>query len=75
MTLLHCFFSAQAGRWLPELDYEWGNLQNNFIKSEDVKELKLATAVRKWRLQEEGPFQDMKFILRISGNTGTSMKR
>ena len=68
-------FSAQAGHWLPELNYEWGNRENNFIKPEEVRELKLATAARKWRLEEGGPFEGFKFIVNRPGNKGGQFKR
>ena len=40
-----------------------------------MKELKLATAARKWRLEEGGPFDGMKFIVNIPGDKGGSFKR
>ena len=60
---------------MPEADYEWGNPQNNFLKPDEEKELKLATAARKWRLEEGGPFEGFKFIVNSPGNKGGPFKR
>lgn len=42
---------------------------------EEVSLLKLASAARKWRLEEGGPFEGMKFIVNSAGNKGGQFKR
>ena len=66
----------QAGHWLAEESYEWGNPENKFVSSrpEDT-EYKLSTAARRWRLQGGGAFEGMKFIVHVPENKGGSYKR
>ena len=64
--------SVNAGVWLAEEKYEWGNLENGYIKDDDDgMEFKLASAARKWRknaCESEGAFNGMKFILHMPEN-------
>jgi len=63
--------SVNAGVWLAEEKYEWGNLENGYIKADDGMEFKLASAARKWRknaCESEGAFNGMKFILHMPEN-------
>ena len=57
--------SVDEGKWLEETDYEWGNEDNNFISDKESGEWKLAAAARKWRLNEGGAFDGMKFVLHM----------
>ena len=57
--------SVEAGKWLEEAAYEWGNVGNNFISDKMSVEWKLAASARKWRLNEGGAFDGMKFILHM----------
>ena len=56
---------VEAGTWLEETKYEWGSLDNNFISDKMSVEWKLAAAARKWRLNQGGAFDGMKFILHM----------
>jgi len=58
--------SLKDGKWLPEAKYEWGNEDNNLIENKSTLDWKLATAARKWRLEEGGAFDGMKFILNMT---------
>jgi topoisomerase (DNA) II binding protein 1 len=72
-VLHHTYVSAsiEAGQWLDERKYEWGNMENKFIKDKEGMEYKLANAARKWRLGasiSEGAFSGMRFILHMPDN-------
>lgn len=63
--------SIEAGKWLDERKYEWGNMENKFIKDKEGMEYKLANAARKWRIGasgSEGAFSGMRFILHMPDN-------
>jgi len=60
--------SLKEGKWQDESKYEWGNLDNNLIENKSTLDWKLATAARKWRLDEGGAFDGMKFILNMQGS-------
>jgi len=63
--------SLEAGKWLDERKYEWGNIENKLISDKEGMEFKLSSAARKWRLGSsgaEGAFSGMRFILHMPDN-------
>jgi len=64
--------SMEAGRWLDESKFEWGNVDNGLLKGDkEGMEFKLASAARKWRNGiggADGAFNGMRFILHMPEN-------
>ena len=60
---------------MPEEPYEWGNPDEDFLSRAQGTEVKLATAARRWRLQNGGAFEGMRFILHVPEGRGGSFKR
>merc|ERR1719495_1281094 len=63
--------SVDAGKWLDEKKYEWGNVDNKLISDKEGMEFKLSSAARKWRMGSscaEGAFNGMRFILHMPDN-------
>merc|ERR1719334_753672 len=47
--------SVEAGRWIEEEKFEWGNPANSFLDlKDDSTESKLAAAARRWRIEGRG---------------------
>ncbi|TGZ37603.1 DNA topoisomerase 2-binding protein 1 [Temnothorax longispinosus] len=82
--VLHCSYlrdSEQAGRFLDEEEYEWGNPKNKDKIPEPNSEIEnaIAAAAYRWRqkLQKEldGPFSDIVALLMVSEEKYDQFKR
>ncbi|XP_014482988.1 PREDICTED: DNA topoisomerase 2-binding protein 1-A isoform X2 [Dinoponera quadriceps] len=82
--VLHCSYlrnSEQAGRFLDEEEYEWGNPRSKGTIPEPNGEIEqaIAAAAYRWRLKlsmkSDGPFSDMVALLLVSEEKYDQFKR